>query len=146
MRRSPETQVYVAGPFSPTTEQKAVRLQVVSYQSAEGLGCPAEEDAVWHRRCVEENILNAKRFGVKVAKLGVAPVIPHANTDHPEFEKAQPYQFWIAATAEQLRRCDAIIMLPKWEQSSGARGEHALALERGMPVFYSLAELAKALS
>jgi hypothetical protein len=106
--------VYVAGPFSAQD-----RLGVVA------------------------NIQRAEKLGVEVARLGACPWIPHANTADPEFEKVQPYTFWIEATREQLRRCDAIIMVPGWESSSGARGEHADAIAWGKPVFYSVAELSR---
>jgi hypothetical protein len=90
---------------------------------------------------VETNIRRMSELGVEVAKLGAYPWIPHANTALPEFEHVQPDQFWIAATLEQLRRCDAVLMSEDWKQSSGARGEHADAFARGQPIFYSLDEL-----
>lgn len=93
------------------------------------------------RADVEENIRRAVLLGVEVAKLGVLPVIPHANTSAPAFEEVQGYEFWIAATMELLRRCDAIILTPDWERSSGARGEKADAESRGQPVFHTLEEL-----
>jgi hypothetical protein len=93
------------------------------------------------REGVEANIRKMSELGVEVAKLGACPWIPHANTALPEFEHVQPYTFWIAATLEQLRRCDAVIMSEDWKQSSGARGEHADAFARGQPIFYSLDEL-----
>jgi hypothetical protein len=93
------------------------------------------------REGVEANIRRMSELGVEVAKLGACPWIPHANTALPAFEHVQPYQFWIAATLEQMRRCDAVLMSEDWKQSSGARGEHADAYARGQPVFYSLGEL-----
>jgi len=87
------------------------------------------------REGVETNIRAAERVGLEVAKLGGFPLIPHANTSHPDFEKVQPYEFWIEATRAMLCVCEALILVPGWEQSSGARGEVAVAQERGMPVF-----------
>ena len=104
--------VYVAGPFSAKT-----------------------------REGVEANILAAQLLGVEVAKLGAYPVIPHANTSHPDFEVVQPYAFWIEGTMWQLRQCDAVMLTPNWESSSGARGEVADAQARGVPVFTSLDDL-----
>ncbi len=111
--RRPTFLVYVAGPFSAPD-----------------------------RAGVEAHIRRASEAGVEVAKLGFCPVIPHANTAHPDFESVQPYQFWIDATAELLRRCDAILLIEGWENSSGARAEKAEAERLKMPVFLSLAELA----
>lgn len=87
------------------------------------------------RADVELNIAVAVRWGIEVAKLGAFPVIPHANTSHPEFESVQPYPFWIAGTLALLRGCQAVFMVPGWEKSSGARGERLDALKRGVPVF-----------
>jgi hypothetical protein len=61
--------VYIAGPFSGAT-----------------------------RADVERNIASAELAGLAVARMGAFPFIPHANTRHPAFEEAQPYDFWIAGT------------------------------------------------
>lgn len=124
---SPEFIVYVAGAFSPTKAQKAARGGVL--------------DKIAWRECVEENIMVAKKLGVEVSKLGVCPFIPHANTDLPEFEDTQPYEFWIKATAEQLRRCNAVIFTDEWMESSGARGENDIAVAHDIHRFFSIQEL-----
>ena len=98
--------VYVAGPFSAS-----------------------------NREGVEANIRAAERWGLEVARHGGMPVIPHANTSMPAFEEVQPYQFWIRGTLALLRACDAVLMIPGWKKSSGARGECADARFRGMRVF-----------
>jgi hypothetical protein len=93
------------------------------------------------RARVERNIQLATELGIEVAKLGAMPVIPHANTSHPDFESVQPYQFWIAGTLALLRACAVCIMVPGWESSSGARGERDEMLRLGRPVFHSIGEL-----
>lgn len=98
--------VYVAGPFSAPT-----------------------------RAGVEHNISVAAWWGVRLARSGAFPVVPHSNTSHPGYERAQGYEFWIAGTARLLCSCDAVFLLPEWRNSSGARGEEALAREFGLPVF-----------
>ncbi len=109
--------VYIAGPFSAPT-----------------------------REGVEANIAAAVALGIEVAKLGAMPVIPHANTAHPEFERVQPYQFWIGGTMALLRACGACAMVQRWEHSSGAKGERLEMLRLGRPVFYELPELKRWLS
>lgn len=94
------------------------------------------------RQGVERNIRAAEELGLEVAKLGLFPVVPHSNTSHPDYETAQPYQFWIDGTLELLRRCDAVVCVAGWERSSGARGECAEALRIGLPVFERLEDLA----
>lgn len=113
------TLVYVAGPFSgkgPTPEAR--------------------------RADTELKIGRAARLGLAVSKLGAYPVVPHSNTALPEYEDVQPYEFWIEGTAEMLRRCDAVVFTPDWQDSSGARSEERLAAELGIPRFYTLSDLA----
>jgi Domain of unknown function (DUF4406) len=94
------------------------------------------------RADVEHNIRRAVDLSIEVARLGAMPVCPHANTAHPDFEKVQPYRFWIDATMALLRVCDAVILTPDWTRSSGAKGEAREAYRLGLPVFYSLDGLA----
>lgn len=92
---------------------------------------------------VEANIRAAALRGLEVAKLGACPWIPHCNTALPEFEHVQPYQFWIAATLEQMRRSDALLTVEGWELSSGARGEVNGMEKMGKPVFHDVPALAR---
>lgn len=87
------------------------------------------------RSGVEDNIMAAVMVGLAVAKLGGMPVIPHANTAHPEFEKVQEYPFWIEGTTELLRRCDAVMLVDGWTESKGSRGEVDIARQLRLPVF-----------
>jgi hypothetical protein len=89
---------------------------------------------------VAENVRQAERLGLEVARLGAMPLIPHANTSL--FDGQLSAKFWLDGTLELLRRSDAMILTPDWEQSSGARAEFKDALERRQPVFYTLGELA----
>ncbi len=88
---------------------------------------------------IDQNIQRARELGAQVAEMGAMPVVPHANTAH--YDGLQDDQFWLEGTLELMRRCDAILMSSDWERSMGARGEHAEAVRRGMPVFYALSEL-----
>jgi hypothetical protein len=93
------------------------------------------------REGVEANIRRAELLGVEVAKRGVCPVCPHANTAAPEYETSQPYSFWIEATLEIMRRCDVVVFTPDWTKSQGARGEFEEAARLGLPCFFSMQEL-----
>ena len=93
------------------------------------------------RADVEANIRAAVSVGLEVARVGAFPVIPHANTAHPEFEYLQPYRFWIDGTRILCRACDALITVPGWESSSGAKFEVSDMYDRGKPVFHSIEEL-----
>ncbi len=104
--------VYVAGPFSAPT-----------------------------RDGVERNIAKAVARGLEVAACGAFPVVPHANTSHPEYEALQPYDFWIKGTLLLLSRCHALMTVDGWEQSSGARKEVEWMEEGGDAVLHSIPEL-----
>jgi hypothetical protein len=82
----------------------------------------------------ERNVRAAEALGYAVAELGAYPVIPHCCT-RPYFADAQPGSFWLAATLELLRRCDAVLLAAGWEQSEGAQAEKAEAHRLGLPVF-----------
>lgn len=82
---------------------------------------------------IENNVRRAEEVGFLVAQAGAMPLIPHANTRF--FHGHQTEQFWLDGTLELLRRCDALMLLPTWAQSSGARGEKAEAERLGLPVF-----------
>ena len=88
---------------------------------------------------IQTNIHRAWRLGVEVAKLGAMPVIPHANTAH--MDGLQSDDFWLEATLQLMRRCDAVLVTPDWERSFGARGEVEEAKRLGIPVFYGLSTL-----
>lgn len=82
---------------------------------------------------VAENVRAAERVGLEVARVGYMPVIPHANTAH--FHGEGDDDFWIEGTPELLRRCDAVVLVPGWERSSGTRAEITEARLRNIPVY-----------
>ena len=90
---------------------------------------------------IAENIRAAERLGLEVAKLGMMPLIPHANTAH--FQGELPDKFFLDGTMELLRRCDAVMLTPNWATSSGARDEADEAERLGIPVFVNVFDLAK---
>lgn len=88
---------------------------------------------------VAQNIRAAEHRGFEVAQLGAMPLIPHANT--AQFDRTLTGQFWLDGTMELLRRCDAVLTVDNWPQSSGARAEVKEAEARGIPVFHHLDNL-----
>jgi hypothetical protein len=88
----------------------------------------------------EANIHAAESYGIKIAKMGAYPVIPHANT-RGYFEDTQPDHFWLRATLRLMHTCSAVMFMPNWHDSQGARLEHAQASSVKMPIFTSLADL-----
>lgn len=90
----------------------------------------------------EQNVRAAEAVAQEVVKLGAYPVCPHANTRPYFSDPGIPAAFWLEATLELMRRCDAVLLLPGWASSEGAVGEREEANARGIPVFGGLDALA----
>jgi hypothetical protein len=76
---------------------------------------------------------------------GWTPVSPHTtNPAHdgpcPPGERhtagagSHPYPCWVRASLRAMLTADAVLMLPGWQQSKGARREHAIAEWCEMPI------------
>ena len=91
---------------------------------------PYRGDTPWDVEC---NVRQAEQATLELAQVGFAPVCPH--TMYRFFDKVLPDSFWLGATLELMRRCDAVFVTDFWQLSLGARAEVADAKERGIPVF-----------
>jgi hypothetical protein len=88
---------------------------------------------------IHRNIQRAEALSWEVWALGAAAVCPHLNTAH--FQDSLPDDIWLLGDLAILAKCDAMILTPDWERSSGARAEREFAEQRGIPVFEDLADL-----
>lgn len=86
-----------------------------------------------------KNVLRAEEAAARVAHLGAMPQCPHTNSKN--MVGIQDWQFWMDGCLEWLKRCDAVLFLPNWESSRGAKLEHAEAVLHDTPRFYDLASL-----
>ena len=91
-------------------------------------------------RTVVDNIAVARRYAVAAAKAGWMPFTPHLNTagfeiDCPEIS----HQEWLDGDIAILRLLPraraAVLLLPGWEQSEGARLERDWAIHLNLEVF-----------
>lgn len=89
---------------------------------------------------VEQNIRRAESLSLEVWRLGAAAICPHTNTRF--FSGAAADAVWLAGNIEILKRCDAVMLTPDWQRSSGARAEVKVADDLGIPVFVALEDLA----
>jgi hypothetical protein len=110
--------VYIAGPFRSASKF-----------------IPGEQDAFG----VHSNVMQAMAAALQVWQAGAVALCPHANTFC--FQGAAPDSVWLDGDIELLRRCDAVLMTPNWERSSGARKERDIAINEGIPVCYDIEEL-----
>src|SRR5579859_1562807 len=91
---------------------------------------------------VDLYIADASELARKIWKLGLGVICPVKNTaffggiDIPDM-------CWLKGDFEMIRRCDALVMHPNWETSSGARMELEVAQEQGLPIFYLMSQWRK---
>lgn len=85
-----------------------------------------------------KNIAFAGKVARSLWDLGYAVICPYKNT--AGFEQIHdpeiPYNQFLAGDIAILRRCDAIVMLPGWEGSPGARQEFLEAGVAKIPIFH----------
>jgi hypothetical protein len=85
------------------------------------------------------NVRAAQEAALRVWKIGAVALCPHSNTGL--FDGECPDEVWLDGDLELLRRCDAVLLMERWEDSAGARAERDLALRIGLPVFEVLGPL-----
>jgi hypothetical protein len=89
----------------------------------------------------ERNIVATELLGIQVAEAGGAPIVP--NSMGRTWKGSPSYEVWIDITKAILARCDAFIVTPNWEQSSGTRAEIEEAFFACIPVFYDIEALSE---
>ena len=86
-----------------------------------------------------KNIRRAEDATAAISGLDHVALCPHTMYHHLDRTKNDDY--WIEATNELLRRCDAVLLMEGWPDSAGTIGEISEATHQGVPVFHSLVEL-----
>jgi len=107
--------VYVAGPYTPDDGREETRLA---------------------------NIRCASEAAQQLLKAGHTPFCPHTMT--AGWEQTCDYDDFLRLGMEWLAACDAILLLPGWEQSQGARREHEEAVTLGLLIVHDLESLVSA--
>lgn len=113
--------IYVAGPYCPQD-------------------CTLHDAA----RVAQQNTNRAIDAGIELLEKGHHPYIPHLShyihqRMHYDYDKK-----WYDFDLVWLRLCEAIVMLPGWEESTGARQELEEAKKLGLKIYHSLDEVPKA--
>lgn len=84
-------------------------------------------------RGIVENIQRAEKVALELWAAGYPTICPHKNT--ALFDGGAPDEVWLSGDLEILRRCDVLVLLPGWHESSGSVEEKILAKSLGIPVY-----------
>lgn len=89
-----------------------------------------------YRGNVDQNIQMARDAALKIWDSGNFAMCPHLNTAHFEEDLELSGKDYVDRDLQMLSRCDAILMLPGWQESLGATREHDYAVEQDIPVYF----------
>lgn len=92
---------------------------------------------------VDYNIAFARSLGIQVADMrdDWFPVVPHENTGRYERCIKKSDSYYLEGTMSLLDDCDAMLLLPGWERSSGTLGEIERANALRIPIYHSVDDL-----
>jgi len=87
---------------------------------------------------IKKNVARARDMAAACRGQGWFFICPHLNTTG--FEKYtdedwNTWEKWMEMDLAILERCDAVLLMPGWEKSDGARMERSHAIALGIPTF-----------
>lgn len=92
---------------------------------------------------IEENTAAGVRVYLDLLKLGIPAFSPHLSGAFPSAWSALDHREWIAYDFAIIDRCTHMLMMARWDSSTGAKLEHQYAIDHDVPVFYTLKALLK---
>ncbi len=95
-------------------------------------------------RTIEENTASGVRLYLELLKQGIPAFCPHLSGAFPSAWTALDHARWIDYDRAIIRRCTHVLLMPRWETSTGARLEKDYAEKIGVPVFHTLLALSQA--
>lgn len=97
-----------------------------------------------HGFSVEENVAAALKVYLALLRRGIPAFCPHLSGGFPSAFDVD-YETWLAYDLAVIARCTHVLLLPRWETSTGALRERAYAESIGVPILESM-ELLNAVS
>jgi len=90
-----------------------------------------------NKETIEQNIREAEKFQIALANNRIGFFCAHNHTEHFQEKATAPEEFYYKLDFQFLKKAaDAVLALPRWEQSNGAKREIGWAKENGMKIFY----------
>jgi hypothetical protein len=83
---------------------------------------------------IAENIQRAREVAIELWQKGYAVICPHLNTANFEEDCKCAYDDYIKGDLQIVSRVDAVVLLPGWQDSNGAKLEAVHAKQHGIPV------------
>lgn len=93
---------------------------------------------------IESNVLQATLIGQQLMRLGHSVICPHSMTHKWDEDSGLSYRDFMRQCLDLLKRCDAIYLLPGWENSDGSRLEFHKARKKHIPAYYKLDDVPEA--
>jgi nucleoside 2-deoxyribosyltransferase len=84
---------------------------------------------------VAANVARARDVSVQLLRKGYHVICPHTMTHEMEHYPGLDDQTFLRNGLEQLRRCDAVVMLQGWRHSEGSTKEYEAAMAWGKQVY-----------
>jgi hypothetical protein len=90
---------------------------------------------------IEENVAAGLRVYLELLQAGVPAFCPHLSGAFPSAWSALDHAQWLAYDKAIIDRCTHMLLLPRWQTSTGAVVEEQYAAQRGLLVVYSVEEV-----
>ncbi len=89
------------------------------------------------REVIQKNIREAEKYQIELANRKIGFFCAHNHTEHFEVKATAEEQFYYDLDFQFLTKAaDAVLAIPGWEKSNGAKREVAWAREHNLPIFY----------
>lgn len=92
-------------------------------------------------RTIEQNTADGVAVYLDLLQRGIPAFSPHLSGAFPSAWSALTHQQWIDYDLAVIDRCTHMLMMSRWKKSKGACLEFEYALERRLPVSFSVDEL-----
>lgn len=84
---------------------------------------------------VKRNVHIAESYAHQVAELGYSFICPHSIG--ASFDGTMTGEYWLEMTMELLTRCDCVLVVGDYNNSTGTMAEIEKARELNMNIYYS---------